>query len=276
MLATKGEPLLLEIKDLIHSIQNNTTPLMTGQYALDALDVAIKANKKLKKKKLSVIIPAYNEASILKKNLDKIEHYLNGLDEIEDYEILICDNGSTDKTLDIARRNECLNIHALHDSERGIGVGLKLGIAKAKYDLCVFQPADIPFKLDIIERMLKETDKYDIVVGSKWHKDSKNVKSSMFRRILSWGYNTLIRWSTDIKLTDTQGVVMFKKSGLSKKVSANDSFIQTEIIHYGMKANKKVTEVPVEMYTQSKRRVTRLNIFSETFKMLDHIWEIMD
>ncbi len=53
---------------------------------------------------LSVLVPVYNEEKILKDNTIRLYNHLNRLKVIKNFEILICDNGSKDRTFDIAKK----------------------------------------------------------------------------------------------------------------------------------------------------------------------------
>src|SRR3989338_5463861 len=118
---------------------------------------------------LSVIIPAYNEEKRLPKTLANIDGYLSR--QSYDYEILVVDNGSTDKTAEIARvfSSQFLGLKLVEGKfGRGKGYAVKMGMIAAQGDYRLFADADNSTSIDQVEKMWPEFEKgFDVVIGSR-------------------------------------------------------------------------------------------------------------
>jgi len=118
---------------------------------------------------LSVVIPAYNEEKRLPKTLAEIDKYLRR--QNYDYEILVVNDGSRDKTVEVGKslittiRN--LKITG-YENNQGKGFAVRFGMLKAQGDYRLFADADNSTSLDQVEKMwpyFKEG--YDVVIGSR-------------------------------------------------------------------------------------------------------------
>lgn len=112
--------------------------------------------------KVSVIIPTFNEEKV-------IEDCLKSLKEqtFKDLEIIIVDDGSTDKTLDVLSKSKIRNpkFEIIKQNHLGAGEARNLGAKNAKGDILVFVDADMVFKKDFIEKLIKPI-KEDGVIGT--------------------------------------------------------------------------------------------------------------
>jgi len=118
---------------------------------------------------LSLIIPAYNEEKRLPKTLTEVDSYLRTRDY--DYEILVVNDGSGDKTVEIAK-NLIPGIKNLrvtgYNRNQGKGYAVKFGMMEAKGDFRLFSDADNSTSVDQVEKMWPEIEKgADIVIGSR-------------------------------------------------------------------------------------------------------------
>ena len=90
--------------------------------------------------KLSIIIPAYNEeeaiATIIERTLAAREHIIHE-SQVSDVEVIVVNDGSTDKTAEIARRYDDIKLISF-DQNRGYGAAIKAGFAAADGDLLSF------------------------------------------------------------------------------------------------------------------------------------------
>lgn len=226
-------------------------------------------------KSLSVIIPVYNEQEILEKNSLELLNYLKNLKKIENFEILLCDNGSTDSTFEIAKKlgKKYMNIRALSAGKKGIGLGIKLGIENAKYDLCFFYAIDLPFGLHIIEESLNAMHDNVILINSKEHENSKRISFDFKRILFSRTYNFLINLFFNLGINDTQGSLMFHKKDLERFfgfLDSEDAFFQTQILVYGKLYNMRIKEIPVD-YTQPRKEGSKICVLKDGWSMLKQI-----
>ena len=116
--------------------------------------------------KLSVVIPCFNEEKTVANLINEVKK-----SGINDLEIIIVDDGSTDGTINILREIKEENIRVFyHDRNRGKGAALRTGFRNANGDICIVQDADLEYdpkeyKL-VIEPILE--DKADVVFGSRF------------------------------------------------------------------------------------------------------------
>ena len=128
--------------------------------------------------KLSIVLPAKNEAENLRVLLPKLRHaYLQA-------EILVIDDGSTDRTPEICKLNRVETIR--HPFSMGNGAAIKTGARKASGDVIVFMDADGQHNPDDIPRLLKKIDEgYYLVVGAR----TPASHASLARRLGNGFYN---------------------------------------------------------------------------------------
>ena len=114
-------------------------------------------------KNISVIIPAYNEADSIKSVLDNLKHTLNSLN-LENYEIVVVNDASTDNTKEILENVDGIKI-VNHSYNKGYGAGLKTGARSAKHEWILTFDADGQHNPKYIEEMLKYTNEFDLISG---------------------------------------------------------------------------------------------------------------
>ncbi len=198
---------------------------------------------------LSIIIPIYNEEQIISKNLEKFYAYLKNNKKIDNFEIIIVNNGSLDKTQILA--DNFVKSHTgtkiFFIEKRALGSAILKGIIEAQYEYLFFYAIDIPFGFDVIESSMEKINSVDIIIGSKGHPCSKiNIPPS--RRIFSLLCNKLIQALFNLKIADTQGSIMFKKSVINKylaRLTSSNAWLETQIIIYGNLFKAKIEEIPV-------------------------------
>ena len=112
---------------------------------------------------VSIVIPAFNEEKQISSQIQKI-HSLMG--ELEwSYEIIVVDDGSTDRTSEEVHRHAVRLIRVREN--RGYGAALKRGIAAAKSDRIVIIDADGTYPCEAIPLLLAKSEEYDMVVGAR-------------------------------------------------------------------------------------------------------------
>jgi len=141
--------------------------------------------------KVSVVIPAKNEATSLKLLLPEIK----GLDLVD--EIIVVNDGSNDNTSKICRKFQVKEIR--HPISLGNGAGVKAGARAASGDVIVFMDGDGQHQAKEIEVLLEKYKQgYDLVVGAR---DARG-QASLFRRLANGAYNRFASWMTGHKVED--------------------------------------------------------------------------
>lgn len=151
-------------------------------------------------KKVSIIIPAYNEATSLKVLLDELGYFLKGFQD--NYEVIFVDDGSTDNTFNILKDAALNNsqIKAIRLRRNfGQSAALLAGIDYSTGDVIVPLDADLQNDPNDIPRLLNLiTEGYDLVSG--WRKNRQD--RALDRKIPSMIANKLISWVSGVSLHD--------------------------------------------------------------------------
>ncbi|WP_456468160.1 flippase-like domain-containing protein [Archaeoglobus sp.] len=201
--------------------------------------------------KVSIVLPAYNEARKLKKAVEKVQ---KAVEETEyECEIIIAEDGSTDGTdkiaAELASKNP--NIVHLHSDERlGRGRALMNAFEKAKGDIVVYMDVDLATDLKHLKELIDAVivEGYDIATGSRLMKESVTDRPAK-REIASRGYNFLVRLFLGSKIHDHQcGFKAFRKQAIleiGKAVKDNHWFWDTEVLVLAQKKGYRVKEIPV-------------------------------
>lgn len=143
---------------------------------------------------LSVVIPVYNEADRLKENINFLESHLKNTGN--DFEIVISDDGSTDKTIDVIKglANKSKRIRFVRSKEnKGRGAALKNAACCTNGSNVIFMDADLPLTADmkIIDSMIKYLGEQDIVIGSRFV-EGASIKRKFHRMVLSKAYRSIV------------------------------------------------------------------------------------
>ncbi|MCJ7796090.1 MAG: glycosyltransferase [Thermoleophilia bacterium] len=210
--------------------------------------------------RLAVVIPVHNEAEILGAEVGEVVAGLEarGLD----YELLVCENGSTDATPALADSLAAGNprIRSLRSPIADYGAAMRLGMARARGEVIVNFDIDY-HDVDFAVRAAALTDRYGIVVGSKVMAGSDD-RRSLARRLVSRVFILVLRVLFDPHIDDTHGVKVFRRdvvqTYLPKVVMEKDLF-DTELVIRARRGGVAVTALPVRI---EEKRAARSSIVS--------------
>ena len=146
---------------------------------------------------VSVVLPAFNEASILEKHLAILEQYLETSQTKYDWELVIVNDGSSDDTGRIAEafaegRDNVLVLH--HQINYGLGQALKYGMSRTKGDYIVTMDIDLSYSPDHICRLVEalQNTRAKLVLASPYMKGGQISNVPWLRKILSIGANKFL------------------------------------------------------------------------------------
>ena len=128
--------------------------------------------------KISIIIPAYNEAQTVGDLVSKI------VELYPEFEVLVINDGSTDDTSAVAK-NAGANVHN-HPYNIGNGAAVKSGIRHASGDILVFMDGDSQHDPEDIGKMLEYFPEYDMVVGARSIKGQSSIGRAIGNKIYNW------------------------------------------------------------------------------------------
>jgi glycosyltransferase involved in cell wall biosynthesis len=192
---------------------------------------------------VSIVIPAYNEASNLAQTVERVSTVANELGM--EYEIIQVNDGSLDQTEEIARNLVKRLPHTRlvgYRPNRGYGGALKAGYAAAGKDWIAIFPADGQFDFSEIRRLLAKTGQADLICGYRQHR-----RDAPMRLLNAWGWNSLVRLLFGYLCRDIDcGFKLFRRDILAQvPLESDGAMIDTEFL-VGAKAHGyHIAEVPV-------------------------------
>jgi len=231
--------------------------------------------------KLSVVIPAYNEAMRLPNTLRQAHAWLEAYLP-DGFEIIVVDDGSSDETP--ARVKELMASMPelsllVQPQNMGKGAAVRRGMLAAQGDMHVFMDADHSTHIREIEKafqLLAEQPQVGVVIASRRHPDSDITQhQSWLREHMGQSFNLLMRLSTGIDMPDTQcGFKAFKADASQKIFSAqkiNGFSFDVEVLFLAAKFGIDVAEIPVEWINEPNSKV---RILIDPIKMFADIMRI--
>jgi len=160
---------------------------------------------------ISVVITAFNEEKIIAQTVDMIDDLLKK--QKVDYEIIIINDGSTDRTQEILNEFEDI-ILISRKVNRGYGFSLKEGIKESKGDMILIIDADGSYPLDQIPNLISKSSSYDMVIGER---SGQNVSIGLINRFGKLILRCLIYLLSSIWVKDiNSGLRIFKKELIKK------------------------------------------------------------
>lgn len=197
---------------------------------------------------VSIVIPAYNEEKKLSSSINIIYNYLAKLFG-RNFEIIIVENGSTDRTAAIAKEleSEYMNIKAFFLPFPSYGEAYRYGILQSKNDMVTLYPVDLAFSLDFIERSYRLLEKYPVVLGVRFHQKSK-VNRPFLRILISKVHTKIVNTVFDTKYNDVNCLKAFRTNigkRLVKFTKSKGPFIEVELVCLLKATGLKFYEIPL-------------------------------
>ncbi|HXR84339.1 MAG TPA: glycosyltransferase family 2 protein [Hanamia sp.] len=203
---------------------------------------------------ISIILPCYNEEAILQSNLNTIIAYLETKNYKYQWEIVIIDDGSKDKTGTIAdefalQRNNTRVIH--HPANLNLGNALKTGFKNAKGDIIVVMDIDLSYSVDHIEKLVDKLVEAssDIAIASPYMPGGKVTAVPFARKLMSRWVNRFMRIAAQDKYHTYTGMVRaYKKDFISTvNLKTKDYEINPEILYKAMILRARIVEIPAHL-----------------------------
>lgn len=203
-------------------------------------------------KKLIIVIPAYNEEEILEKNMLKLYFFMKEKIKDYDWKIVISDNNSKDKTLNIAKKLSKKNkeIDFVHLEESPKSNSIKKAWLSKEADVYMYMDADLSTDIKHIPQLINGIEQgNDIVIGSRTSKESKTSRH-FNRHIVSLILILILKILFAMKINDFQcGFKAINKkvrdSILPKMKALEVGFMDAEMLIVANKKGYKIKEIPV-------------------------------
>ena len=220
---------------------------------------------------LSIVMPAYNE----EENVSAAASAASAAGEkfADDYEVVIVDDGSADRTAERVREASAANprVRLIQlPQNRGFGGALKTGLKGASLPLVFYTDCDLQFDLDEIGKLLERSSEAPVVVGYR-----VNRQDHWGRKLNAWAWGRLQRVLFGLRVRDIDcGFKLFRREVLQAMPMRSDgAFISTEILLRARAAGHAVAEVPVHHYPRQAGSPTgaRWSVIRKAFREL---WEL--
>ena len=197
---------------------------------------------------ISVVLPCLNEEKSIEICIRKIKDVfekekLNG-------EIIVVDNGSTDKTVEIVKQFD--DVKLLFEPQKGYGSALRCGIENAKGQYIIMADADNTYDFYEIPKFLEKLKEgYDLVIGSRFKgKILKGAMSFSHRYIGNPILTGMLRLFFGGNISDAHcGLRAFTKDAYQKMALKTTGMeFASEMVIHALKKKLKITEIPITYY----------------------------
>lgn len=217
-------------------------------------------------KEVTILIPALNEEETIEIVIKKANKWLkmncvNG-------EILVVNNGSSDKTKDICERN---NIKVINELKRGYGNALITGIRNANSKYIIMGDADDSYNfLEIKDFLVKLRDGYDLVIGNRFNYIEKGAMKWTHRYIGTPLLNFLVNKLYHLNIQDINcGLRGIKREKILKlKLEVSGMEFASEMIIKAKQSNLRICQVPINFYKDKRNRKSSLNTIKDGYRHL--------
>jgi len=221
---------------------------------------------------LSIVIPIYNEEGILRGSVLELREKLQPFGRT--YELLLCENGSRDRTVEIGKALEGEYpgvVRLLSVGEPNYGLAMKTGILEARGRIVICDEIDL-CDTEFYARalaLLERTDT-DFVVGSKAMVGS-NDQRPLVRRMGTLVYNGLLRTVCQYRGTDTHGLKAFKREVMletTQRCILDRDVFASEFVIRAHREKKKVVEIPFAVH---EKRPPSIRLFKRVPHVLKSV-----
>jgi glycosyltransferase involved in cell wall biosynthesis len=222
---------------------------------------------------LTVLMPAYSEEASLAHGVRQVLAKLDALGV--DAELLIVDDGSRDRTGEIADELAAGDerVRAVHHPiNQGIGAGFVTGVVQARGKWLILIPADLALDLDELPRYLEAAPAADIVVGIR----SDRSDYTLFRRLVSWVNIRLIQTLFGMKQRQFNYISMYRLDVL-REIDIeywHSAFFFAEVMIKARALGRRLVEVEIRYVPRTSGRATGANVrlIARTVRDLFHFW----
>ncbi len=218
---------------------------------------------------ISVVIPVYNEENVVAGAVSSLTEVLR--ENFEDFEILIIESGSTDKTAEIADALAVSRpwVRVIHQiSREGLGSAIRLGFANCTMDRIMYIDGDEPFDVEKIRDIIPLIEDHKAVIGYRI-----GPRESFKRKLFSNVYNGLVQFFFRLNVRDVNFSMKVVSRNLIKqlRLRANGCFYDAELIAEIRRTGTFICETGFE-YTPRTSGKSTLDRPSVIVNML---WEML-
>ena len=218
---------------------------------------------------LSIIIPAHNEENRLPGTLEQMFDFLEK--QNFSYEVLVVENGSGDRTFEIARAFADLHphFHVIQNDSRGKGLAIQRGVREVRGDYIFFCDADLSMPVEEIVKFIPpQLDSVDSAIASREAPGSNRIDEPYYRHLTGRVFNTLIRWLVLPGLQDTQCGFKCIRAKVARDVYPYQTLtgwaFDVELLYIARLHGYQIIEIPIDWYFNAD---SKINIFRDSPRM---------
>lgn len=231
---------------------------------------------------IDIVVPALNEEKILQKSITTLDEYMAKHLPYR-YQITIADNGSQDKTLEIAKNlaEKHQSVRVVSLAERGRGRALKQVWQNSPADILTYMDVDLSTSLDDFLPMIQPlvAGEAGVAIGSRLANGAKTTRG-LKREFISRCYNNIIKWTSRTKFSDAQcGFKAIRRDVAAKflpKIKDNEWFFDTELLIKTERAGVPIHEQPVTWIEDTDSRVKIVKTAVDDLKGLYRVNKELD
>ncbi len=229
----------------------------------------------------TLVIPAFNEEKLIGITLQSLTNYFEK--KGKKYEIIVVDDGSTDRTVELAQAFERINVKSgrirvlSNQKKPGKGSALRQGMLTSNSKKRIFMDADMPFELDGIDEIIQKLNSgCQVVVGSRELPGSTLVRVPFMRFLAGQVFSLCVHLFTFRGIRDTQCGLKGFTGEVAEQIfslaTIDDFGIDVELLYIAKKFKYKICKIPVRM--TGFRGDSRIRLFSDSIKMFLELWLI--
>jgi len=222
------------------------------------------------------VIPAHNEESRLPRTLRQVFAFLE--EQAYSSEVLVVENASTDRTLEIAREFEAGHpaLRVFHEDKRGKGFAVRRGILEAQGRFRFICDADLSMPIQEVNNFLPPLQNgFDIAIASREAPGAIRYNEPAYRHWGGRAVNLAIRLLILPGLNDTQcGFKCFRgevAEMLFRQQTLHGWSFDIEILYLARRHGNRLIEIPIDWYYESESKV---NAVSDAIHMIGDIFRI--
>jgi glycosyltransferase involved in cell wall biosynthesis len=228
--------------------------------------------------RISIVIPVYNEEAILRAAVVDLRERLAPFDWA--YEIILAENGSSDRTVAIAGElgSKYPEVRLLSLGEPNYGKALREGILQARGELVLCDEIDLcdaDFHARAVE--LLDAEEAEFIVGSKLITGAEDERPWL-RHAASMGYTSLLRLLLGYRGSDTHGLKAFRRSAVESVVRAcvvDKDVFASELVIRAYRSAIHMHEIPVRVMEKRPPSINLLRRVPNVLKNLARLtWTI--
>ena len=231
---------------------------------------------------IDIVVPVLNEEKILRRSITTLDEYMAKHLPYR-HQITIADNGSQDKTLEIAKNlaEKHQSVRVVSLAERGRGRALKQVWQNSPADILAYMDVDLSTSLDDFLPMIQPlvAGEAGVAIGSRLMKDS-NTSRGVKREFISRCYNRIIKRTSGTKFSDAQcGFKAIRWDVAAKflpKIKDNGWFFDTELLIKTERAGVAIHEQPVTWIEDMDSRVKIVKTAVDDLKGLYRVNKELD